>query len=179
MKPRFLSLAGIVFAAALWRLVPHPWNVTPVAAMALFAGAHFSSRRAAYAVPLAAIFLSDLVLGFYPTMPWVYAAFALIVFIGTFLRSRRDTGSVALGAISGSVLFFLVTNFGHWVSTSMYPKSPAGLAACFTAAIPFFRNTLLGDVAFTAAFFGGFAVLERRFPALRESPAVERQPGYR
>jgi hypothetical protein len=173
MKPRFLTLTGIVVGAALARLVPHPWNLTPVAAMALFAGAHFEKRSAAYAVPLITLLISDVFLGFYETMVFVYASFALAVFIGTRIHHRRDTLTVATAAILNSVLFFLITNTGHWLVSGMYPRTSAGLAACLTAAIPFFRNTVAGDLLFTGAFFGGFALLERRFPALRE-PTVAR-----
>ncbi len=160
-------LAGILLAAAS-RLIPHPPNVTPIAAMALFGGAYFSNRAAAYLVPLAAMVLSDLALGFHPTMPFVYASFILIVLIGSRLRGRRTLSTVTLSALASSVLFFLVTNFGVWVMGTLYPKTLAGLAAAYVAALPFFRNTVLGDLSYVAILFGGFALLERYLPALRE-----------
>ena len=173
MKPRFATLTAVVLLAAAWRLIPHPWNLTPITAMALFAGAHFSNRRTAYLLPIAAILISNLILGeFYSTLPFVLAGFALTVFIGARLRERRDALSIGAGALASSLLFFAITNFGHWAVSMDYPKNAGGLAACFTAAIPFFRNELFGDLAFTGIFFGGFALLERRFPALRESPGA-------
>ena len=169
LKPRFATLSAVVLLAALWRVVPHPWNLTPVPAMALFAGAHFSSRRTAYLLPIAAMLLSNLFLsGYYVTLPFVLGCFAFSVFLGTRLRDRRDALSIIGAAILGSVVFFVVTNGAHWALTPDYSKTSTGLVACFSAAIPFFRNTLLGDLGFTAVFFGGFAWLERRFPALRD-----------
>lgn len=160
-------IAGIVLAAAS-RLMPHPPNVTPIAAMALFGGVHFSNPAAAYLVPLAAMALSDLVLGFHDTLPFVYGSFVLIVLIGSRLRREKTLVSVTIAALGSSVLFFLVTNFGVWATGTLYPKSWAGLATAYLAALPFFRNTVLGDLSYVAVLFGGFALLERYLPALRE-----------
>lgn len=172
MKPRFATLTAVVLFAVVWRVIPHPWNLTPLTAMALFAGAHFANRRTAYALPLAAMVLSNMILGTaYATLPLVYGCFALSVFLGTRLRNRRDVLSIGGTAVGSSLIFFAVTNAGHWALMADYPKTMSGLVACFSAAVPFFRNTLVGDLAFTGAFFGGFALLERRFPALRD-PAV-------
>jgi hypothetical protein len=172
MKPRLLTLTAVVLFAALWRLIPHPWNLTPVTAMALFAGAHFSSRRTAYLLPVAAILLSNLLLGsFYATLPFVLISFVIAVSLGTLLRQRRDVLSIGSATLASSVIFFVLTNAAHWLLAPDYPKTTAGFFACFSAAVPFFRNTLLGDLFFTAVFFGGFALLERRFSSLRD-PAV-------
>lgn len=169
MKPRFWTLTALVLAAALSRIIPHPWNATPIAALALFGGAHFSDRRAAYLVPLIAMIASNLVLGsFYDTLPFVYASFLLTVYIGTRLRERRDMVTVASGSLVSSMAFFLITNAGHWLVSGMYPRTGAGLASCFIAGIPFFRGTVAGDLLFTGVMFGGFAVLEKRYPALRD-----------
>jgi len=180
MKPRFLTLTAFVLAAALWRVIPHPWNLTPIAAMALFAGAHFSSRTTAYLVPLAAIAASNLLLGsFYDTVLFVYAGFALSVFIGTQIRARRNAGSIFGAALLSSVAFFVITNVGHWAVSGMYPLTTQGLFSCLTAAVPFFRNSLIGDLAFTGVFFYGFALLAGRFPALRDpglAPTLSLRP---
>jgi len=171
LKPRFVTLTAVVLFAAIWRLVPHPWNLTPITAMALFAGAHFSSRRTAYALPIAVMVASNLILGqLYATAPFVLAAFILTVFVGTRLRKHRDVLSIGGSAVASALLFFVLTNFAHWLVATDYPKTGAGLGACFAAAIPFFRNQLLGDLGFTAVFFGGFAFLERRFPVLQDAP---------
>ena len=164
---RSATVIAMILAAALSRLFPHPPNLTSVAAVALFGGAYLADRRLAFLVPLGALFLSDLILGFYPHMEMVYASFALIVCIGFSLRQRRSILRVAGAALAGSVLFFLATNFGVWWFQSLYPHTLDGLVACYAAAIPFFRNTLLGDLLYAALLFGGFALLEMRFAALR------------
>jgi hypothetical protein len=171
-KPRFTTLAGMIFFAAASRLLPHPPNFTPVAAMALFGGAYVSDKRLAFGLPLAALFLSDAVLGFYHGMIWVYGSFTLIVCLGLQLRSRRRLLPIAGAALAGSVLFFILTNFGAWVSDGVYPRSLGGLGSCYVAAIPFFQNTIAGDLIYTALLFGGFALAEKKFPALRESAAA-------
>ena len=168
-RPRLAALISIVMAAALSRLIPHPPNMTSVAAVALFGGAYFSDRRLAFLVPLATLFLSDLVLGFYGHMGVVYSSFALIVCIGLWLGKDRSVLRIAAAALASSVLFFLLTNFGVWAFDSLYPRTLDGLIECYVAAIPFFRNTLQGDILYTLILFGGFALLERRFSVLRES----------
>lgn len=166
---RFSLLAGMVLIAALSRLIPHPPNFAPIAAMALFGGAHFADRRAAFLVPLAAMFLRDLVLGLHGLIPVVYVSFAAIACLGLLMRGRIRPGTVAASALTGSILFFLTTNFGVWALGTMYPKTPAGLAACYIAALPFFGSTLLGDMFYAVALFGSMALAEARFPAVRDS----------
>ncbi len=167
---RLLALLAIIVAAAASRLVPHPPNFTPIAAMALFAGAYAPSGWQAFVVPLGAMVLSDLLVGWHPLAPIVYASFALIACIGFWLRPRKTAPRVAVAVAAGSVTFFLITNFAVWAFGSSYPKSIEGLFAAYVAGLPFFRNTLLGDVFYAAVLFGGFAILERLFVALRESP---------
>ncbi len=172
MKPQLAVLIAMVFGAAVMRLLPHLPNLTPIAAMALFGGAYFSDKRLAFLVPLSALFLSDLILGLYGQMPVVYASFALIVCIGFSLQKRRRWLPIAGAALASSVLFFVTTNFGVWLLSSWYPKNLEGLVACYVAAIPFFRNTLLGDALYTAVLFGGFALAERWLPAMgKPAPA--------
>jgi hypothetical protein len=167
MNPRTLTLILIVLALAASRFLPHPPNVSPIAAMALFAGAHFIDRRAAFLVPLGALLLSDLLLGFHSTMAYVYGAFALMVVIGLWLRAHAGVVPLIGAALASSVLFFVITNFGSWLSHNMYPKTADGLLAAYTAAIPFFRNTVLGDVMFTLLVFGGFEFAQQRLAFLR------------
>ena len=165
-------LSAILLAAAL-RLVPHPPNFTPIGAMALFGGAYFGRRALAFAAPLGALLLSDAILGFHSGMPFVYGSVALVVLIGWAVAKRMTALTIAGAAVASSVLFFAVTNFGTWLTSGMYPQTLSGLAACYAAAIPFFQNTLAGDLIFSALLFGGFALLERRVPMLR---APEPQP---
>lgn len=164
---RFLVLVGLILAAAASRLIPHPPNFSPIGAMALFGGACFTQKRWAFVVPLAALCLSDLLLGSYRLMPIVYGSFALIVCLGFWLRRHRTALPIAGATLTSSVLFFVLTNFGVWALGSLYPKTADGLVACYVAAIPFFQNTLLGDAAYATVLFGGLALVEQSFPVLR------------
>jgi hypothetical protein len=166
---RLTVLLSAIAAAAALRLVPHPPNFTPIGAMALFGGAYLGRRWLAFVAPLAALLLSDLVLGFYPEMIFVYLSVAIVVLIGHALSKRRTVLGVGAAAIASSVLFFLVTNFGVWLVMDYYPKSLPGLGACYVAALPFFQNTVAGDLFYSGLLFGGFALLERAVPALRRA----------
>jgi hypothetical protein len=169
-KPRFLFLAGMILLAAASRLIPHPPNFSPIAALALFGGAQFADKRLAFLVPLAAMFLSDLVLGLHSLIPVIYGSFALIVCLGFWLRRRQNVWAIGGAAVVGALLFFVLTNFGVWAMGQMYPKTPAGLIDCYVAAIPFFQNTLLSNLFYAALLFGGLAIAENRFVKLREIP---------
>ncbi|MBP9212358.1 MAG: hypothetical protein KBF97_06125 [Bacteroidetes bacterium] len=150
----------LVLAAAFSRLIPHPMNFAPITAIALFGGMYFD-RRFAPVLPLAALILSDAVLGFYDGVLWVYGSFLLVTALGMFASQKRSLGVIAGSTLAGSVLFFLVTNFGVWQSGLFYPMTMDGLAMCYTAALPFFRNSLAGDVVYVAVLFGAYAAVER------------------
>jgi hypothetical protein len=166
-RSRLLALLSAIVAAAALRLVPHPPNFSPIDAMALFSGAYVGRRALAFAAPLFALLLSDLVLGFYHGMATVYATVALIVVIGWWLSSRRTPLRIGAAAIASSVTFFVVTNFGMWLFSGFYPLTSAGLATCYVAAIPFFQNTVAGDLFYAVLLFGGFAIAEHLMPRLR------------
>lgn len=172
MNLRVAVISGIIIALVIFRLVPHPWNVTPVMALALFGGANLDDRRLAYLIPIAAMLVSDLVLGVHWTMPFVYAALAATVVLGGWLRRHLRPATVIGSALAGSVLFFLVTNFGSWLSHQMYPLTVEGLWAAYLAGVPFFRNMIVGDLIFAVLLFGGFHLAERVFPAIRRQTVV-------
>jgi hypothetical protein len=165
---RIIALLAAIVGAAALRLVPHPPNFSPIDAMALFGGAYLGRKAIAFVAPLAAMLLSDALLGFHSGMPFVYASVAISVMIGWWVASNRSVARIGAAALASAVLFFVVTNFGVWLQSGMYPPTPAGLAACYVAAIPFFQNTLAGDLLYATLLFGGFAVLERLIPAVRE-----------
>jgi hypothetical protein len=164
-----LALAMIAIAAAL-RIAPHPWNFTPVGAMALFSGAILKDRRLAFAFPLLALFAGDLFVGFYKlgVMLFVYTSFLLSVLIGRWVQNHRSLGRISAATLLGSMQFFLVTNFAFWALGSSYPRTLAGLVNCYAAGVPFFGNTLAGDAFYAAVFFGAFALAERFVPIFRE-----------
>jgi hypothetical protein len=153
-------VVGLLLVGVLSRVVPHPWNATPVMAIALFGGTHLS-RWASIALPLIIVAVSDLVLGWHTTMPFTWGAFALTAMLGWWVRRRLSAGRIATAALTGSVLFFLLTNFGVWLIGGLYPLTAAGLRECYVAAVPFFRGTLVGDLVFTAVFFGAYTLLTR------------------
>jgi len=162
----------LIVLAAASRLLPHPPNFAPVAAIGLYAGA-YTNRRAALLVPFAALLLSDLVIGFYHpvSMFWNYLAFASCLALGAGWLSRgRGLVRVAGAVLASSVVFFALSNFGMWAS-GYYPRTWAGLVECYTAALPFFRNTLASDVFYSAVLFGGHALLARFFTRPRVETA--------
>lgn len=178
MRARFFLSLLFVVLGVLWRVSPHPWNFAPVGAIALFAGATFDSRRHAFFVPLLTMFLGDTLLewmngtGYHSLLPLIYATYALIAVLGMLLRERYDRVlAIAGGATASAVLFFVLSNFGVWLGGS-YGLTFDGLVACYVAAIPFFRQTLLSDLLFSAFFFGAFVFAERRFHLHRENLAL-------
>lgn len=168
-KPRLKLLIGMILTTAVSRLLPHPPNLTPVAAIALFGGATFGDKRAAFLVPLTALFLTDLCLGFSVVTPVVYGSFALIGCLGFRLRGRRSARRIAAATFGGAVLFFLLTNLGVWAFTTLYSKTLSGLWECYAAAVPFFRNTVAGDFIYSALLFGGLALAEKQWPKFSEA----------
>ena len=168
---RLLVLLAAIAAAAVLRLVPHPPNFAPIGAMALFSGAYLGRRWLAFAAPFGALLLSDLVLGFYPELLFVYVSVAATVLVGWALAARKTALRIASAALATSVLFFLLTNFGVWLMMDYYPKSLGGLLGCYVAAVPFFQNSVAGDLFFSGLLFGGFALLERTVPAVRPQAA--------
>jgi len=170
VQTRLIVILSAIVAAAAMRLIPHPSNFAPLGAMALFSGAYLGRRALAFAVPLGALLLSDLFLGFYPGMLVQYLAVTLVVLLGWAALSRVTALRVGGAALGASILFFALTNFGVWLLSGMYPMTASGLAACYVAAIPFFQNTVAGDLFFSGLLFGGFALMERAVPALRTEP---------
>ena len=152
----------LLVLAAASRLLPHPPNFAPVAAMGLFAGA-FAGRRGAWLVAFGALVASDVVLGFYHPMSmfWNYLAFAACLLLGSgWLQRTRTFTRVAGAVLASAVTFFVISNFGMWAS-GYYPRTWAGLVECYVQALPFFRNTLASDVLYSAVLFGGHALFSR------------------
>jgi hypothetical protein len=183
LNTRFWVVLGAIAVCAAARLIPHPPNMTPIVGMALFGGACFTNRKLAFLVPLAAVLLSDILLGLvqYGTVtflftPYVYGCYVAIVCLGLWIGPRRPPMRIATATLTASVLFYLVTNFGAWLAyPELYAQTWAGLMGSYVAGLPFFRNALIGDVACSLVLFGGFALAERYVAGLRETPAVQGQ----
>lgn len=170
-NPGFLIPVLMIFAAAFARLIPHPPNFAPIAAMALFGGAYFNKKSVAFAVPLAAMLLTDSIIGFHSGMWLVYLSFALIVLIGMLMLKKISVINVVLASVTASISFYIITNFGVWAFGTMYPKNIVGLIECYVAAIPFIQNTLIGDLFFSGVMFGVYEFAKTKLPVLSEAKA--------
>jgi len=166
---RILVIAvGLVALAG--PVLPHAYNVAPIRAAALFAGARFRSPLAAVLVPLgahalgtlaAALLRGDATIAFHELSFALYASFAACAAIGLTLRARGGTARIAVGTVAGSLLFFVVTNFAVWALLGTYPSTARGLLLCYAAGLPFLGNGLLGDLAWSGLFFAGAAWANR------------------
>lgn len=163
----FLIASVLILFAAFSRLIPHPMNFAPIAAIALFAGVYMD-KKYAFILPITAMLLSDIFLGFYSGIEWVYGSFALIALIGLWLKKRVEnksglgkTGYIFGTTLVSSIVFFILTNFGVWISGMFYEMNLKGLIECYTMAIPFFRNSLGGDLFYVTAMFGIYEMVIR------------------
>lgn len=159
MNYRNLTILSMMVLTVITRLLPHPPNFAPITAIALFGGCYIKDKNLAMSLPLICMFVTDIFLGFHIVMPFVYMSFMLISYIG--INSDR----ISFGTIFGSsLLFFILTNFGVWYLG--YPNTLQGLISCYTLALPFFTNTILGDFFFTYVLMFSFGKLEERYPIL-------------
>ncbi len=154
---KIISYGAIIFFAVAARLIPHAPNFAPIGGLALFSGSHFK-KKVALLIPIAAMFLSDIFLGFHNTIVYVYASFAVAVIIGRLIKNYKWQ-SLLSASLASSVLFFLITNFGVWSTGSMYPKTAGGLMQSYLLGLPFLRNTVLSDLFYSFSFFYGFKYL--------------------
>jgi hypothetical protein len=170
---RFYLVISLILAAAAVRLLPHAPNFAPVGAMGLFGAAYFR-KSWALVLPFASLFLSDLVLNntiysaYFPTFtwissPWMYLSFAAVVLVGLgWFSTGVSKWKVVGGAFSSSVVFFLVSNFGVFMESGLYPKTVAGLGMCYTAGLPFFTNTVASDLLYSTILFGVYQFAARK-----------------
>ena len=161
MKMQGRLWIAMVLVGAGARLLPHPWNFTPLMAIGLFAGSKAARASIGALATLLALLLSDAVLGFYSGFWYVYAAALVPVAIGRFMRERRGAGAIATAAAASSLSFFLITNFMVWATSAWYPHTLTGLSACYIAGLPFYQNQVMGDAFYTVAIFGGYEVISR------------------
>lgn len=161
-KSDYLMFAVLAFLGIAFRLIPHPPNFTPLAAISLFAGYYFRDARFAALPTLAAMIVSDFVLGFYDprVMATVYCTLLLPVFFGLLLGKRIAPLRVAFSTLAGAIIFFLTTNWAVWAFSGMYQPTWQGLIACYLAGLPFFKLTLSGDFFWVSIIFGAFALVQ-------------------
>jgi hypothetical protein len=166
LNPRFLAITLLIILAVVSRIVPHIPNFTAMSAVALFGAAQYDKKITAFLVPLTALLVSDALLGgFYQGMEWVYGTFALIVIIGFTLRNKITVPRVIALSLVSSISMYVISDFGVWLGT-MYAHTWQGFVACYVAALPFFRNELLGDLFYSGLLFGTFYLAQLKFPTL-------------
>jgi len=153
---REIVILLFIVIAAVIRLIPHPPNFAPITAMALFGGLNFQNKKLAYAIPILAMIVSDLFLGFYSISFFVYLSFISITYIGTTIKNINISN-----IFLSSLLFFIITNLGVWILG--YPMTIEGLLTCFTLALPFFGYALAGDLFFSLLFKHGFKSVEKKY----------------
>lgn len=170
-----VALLFVLIGVSL-RLLPHPPNFAPILAIALFGGVYLS-RKIAFVLPIFAIAISDIFIGYYEIalMISVYGTFLLSVVLGFWLRKHKKWYTVGGSAILSAILFFLITNFAVWAFSSWYAKTFSGIIQCYLLALPFFRNTLLGNLFYVTVFFGAYEIakvwIRKRFRATETEPA--------
>ena len=177
MNKKIILILSLLIIGVVGRLVPHPPNVTPIIAIALLAAHAFKNKWIAILIPLTGMWISDLIInnylyaGYYDKFVffsngslWIYGAILLAVLIGKVLIRNIKLSTMFLSSFSASFFFFIITNFGVWLSNMMYPKSLLGLIECYTLAIPFFGNALIGDLIYSVALFTSYSlVFSNRF----------------
>ena len=177
MNKKIILILSLLIIGVVGRIIPHPPNVTPIIAIALLASHAFKNKWIAILIPLTGMWISDLMInnylyaGYYDKFVffsngslWIYGAILLAVLIGKVLIRSIKLSTVFLSSFSASFFFFIITNFGVWLSNMMYPKSLLGLIECYTLAIPFFGNALIGDLIYSVALFTSYSlVFSNRF----------------
>jgi len=161
LRTKILISIFLVALGASCRLLPHFWNFAPVTAIALFSGAYLG-KRWGIAVPLSAMLIGDLFIGFYelPLMIVVYTCFALFGLGGSLLGISKSAKTVLGASLISSITFFVATNWAVWQFSPWYIKNFSGLMECYLAALPFYRNTLLGDIFYTVVLFGAYEAVK-------------------
>ena len=173
-RNRFYFALGLILIAAFSRIIPHYPNFTPLCAIALFGAKYFNNRYLAFLVPIIALWFSDIIINnfilsqyfdgftlFYSGFYWQYGSFILITLLGRKTLKNLSFLKLIGVSISSSLLFFIISNFGIWISSSIYSKDILGLITCYTAAIPFYFGTLSGSVFYSFFLFGSYELLSK------------------
>ncbi len=162
MSIKVILITLIIFLISLSRIFPHPPNFTPILALAIFGGAFLPNKKTALFLPIGAMFLSDLFIGFHSQIFAVYGSIILLSYLGNIME-KKNIRNLAITGISGSLIFFIITNFSVWLGGKLYPLNVDGLIQCYIMAIPFFHNTLISTFVFLAVLFTGYSLIEKRF----------------
>ena len=155
-----IALLFVLIVVGL-RLLPHPPNFAPITAIALFGGVYLS-RKIAFTLPIVAMVISDIFIGYYEIklMICVYTAFLLCVMLGFWLKKHKKWQTILGSSVLSALIFFILTNFAVWIFTPWYAKTLSGIIQCYVMALPFFKNTLLSSLFYTTIFFGVYEIVE-------------------
>jgi len=177
---RFSLLTALILICAFSRIIPHMPNFSPLGAIGLFGAAYFTKKWQAFLIPIAATWFSDLFINnviyakyypqfswFYEGFYWQYGSYLLITLLGILIFKKINTTRVISGALISTTLFFLISNFGCWIGSTIYPQNITGLMTCYATGIPFLKGTLLSDLFYSGVLFGTFALAQYKFPVLR------------
>lgn len=162
IEPAHILVVVLVIFAVLSRWLPHPANFTPIAGIAIFGGS-LLPKRWALVLPLIAMIISDLIIGLHPLFMYTWGSFVLMAWVSHRYLKNPTTFKVVGASLGASILFYVVTNFAVWAEGLLYPRTWAGLLNSYYMALPFFRNTLLGDLFYSSALFGAFALVKNHF----------------
>ena len=179
---RFSVLTALILLCAFSRIIPHMPNFSPMGAIGLFGAAHFSKKWQAFFIPIAATWLSDLFINnviyaqynpnftwFYEGFYWQYGSYLLITLVGLGIFKKINISKILTGALASTAIFFLISNFGCWIGSTIYPQQFGGLMTCYAAGVPFLKGTLLGDLFYSGLLFGTFALAQFKFPVLKRA----------
>ena len=175
-----ILVVAMILVASFSRIIPHFPNFTAVGAMALFGSAYFSRKHLAIIAPLAALWLSDLVINntiyaeynegfvwFQSYQLYTFLPILLITIFGIVLFKKVNLQRIFAGSITSSIVFFLISNFGTWASPfALFPKTMAGLIETYIFGLPFLRNDLIGTLFFSAVMFGSYHFITKMYPGL-------------
>ena len=143
----FILPIGLILILSFSRLIPHPSNFTPILAVGVFAGFYFRNFILSFFIVISSMFIGDVFLGFHNTMIFTYSSLAVAVLIGLLLKNFNILG-ILIGGTTSSIAFFIVTNFGAWLTLDMYENNLSGLMHSYVLAIPFYHNTLLSTLLY-------------------------------
>jgi len=169
----FLVALIFILVGVSLRLLPHSPNFAPIAAIALFGGVYLS-KKISLVLPILALLISDIFLGFYQysLIIFVYGSFLLCVLLGFWLKKHKKWHIVLGVSLFCSLIFFFLTNFSIWAFTSWYPKTFSGIIQCYLMALPFLKNTVIGDLFYVGIFFATYEIVEiwikERFEIVKE-----------
>ena len=156
----------LIFIGVMTRLIPHPPNFTPILSIALLSGFYFKNRLSIL-LPISIMLISDIFIGKHITMGWVYVSILSIYLLGYYLLKSRSLKNILLGSVVSSLIFFIVTNFGVWLAG--YPLNFAGFSACYIAAIPFYKYTLLSVLMYSTLIHGGYLFISKKYLSYQDN----------